>query len=176
MDVEIRRAGPGDAAALALIGQATFLESYAGQLPAENILAHCAHEHAAARYAAWLADADSQVWIAEAARGRAPVGYAVITAPDLPVATAAGDLELKRFYLLSRWHGRGVGAQLMARVAAGAREAGAGRLLLGVFTGNTRAIAFYARQGFAQAGARKFRVGEGVYDDLVLARSFGEGG
>ena len=45
------------------------------------------------------------------------------------------------------------------------------RMLLGVFGGNSRAIAFYARQGYAEAGVRKFRVGANEYDDLVLARS-----
>lgn len=170
MDVDIRRAGPDDAEALALAGRATFLETYAGQLEAADIIAHCAHEHAPERYAAWLADARHLIWIAEAARGRAPLGYAVVAPPDLPVATAADDLELKRFYVLSRLHGQGLGRRLMEAVAAGAHAAGARRLLLGVFSANTRAIAFYARQGFSQAGVRRFRVGEGVYDDLVLAR------
>lgn len=176
MDVEIRRAGPGDAAALALVGQATFLETYAGRLPAANIIAHCAQEHAQARYAAWLADPECLVWIAEAADGRAPVGYALVLAPDLPIPTAAGDCEIKRFYVLGRLHGQGLGWRLMKAVVDGARAAGAQRLLLGVFSSNAPAIAFYARQGFSQAGVRKFRVGEGVYDDLVLARPVGEGG
>lgn len=175
MQVEIRRARPGDAAALALVGRATFLETYAGQLAADNILDHCAREHAPERYAGWLADGASLIWIAEAARGGAPVGYAVIAAPDLPVATGPGDLEVKRFYLLGRLHGQGVGRRLMQTAAAGAYAAGARRLLLGVFSANARAIAFYARQGFSQAGVRKFRVGEGVYDDLVLARCLSEG-
>jgi len=44
--------------------------------------------------------------------------------------------------------------------------------MLGLFSANARAIAFYARQGFVQAGVRSFRAGQGVYDDLVLARMF----
>jgi RimJ/RimL family protein N-acetyltransferase len=39
-----------------------------------------------------------------------------------------------------------------------------------VFSGNDRAKAFYARQGFTQAGVRRFQVGANAYDDLVLAR------
>ena len=171
MHVEIRRAGPDDAEALALVGRATFLETYAGQLQAVDIIAHCAHEHAAERYAAWLRDPRHLIWIVEATHGRAPVGYAVAAPPDLPVATGPDDLELKRFYVLGRLHGQGPGRRLMAAVAAGAQAAGARRLLLGVFSANARAIAFYARQGFSQAGVRRFRVGEGVYDDLVLARA-----
>jgi hypothetical protein len=34
-----------------------------------------------------------------------------------------------------------------------------------------RALSFYARQGFSQAGVQKFRVGSQVFDDLVLSRS-----
>jgi ribosomal protein S18 acetylase RimI-like enzyme len=170
MQVEIRRAGPDDAAALALVGQASFLETYAGQLPGADIVAHCANQHAETRYAGWLADGGPAIWIAEAAHGQAPVGYAVVDASDLPIAAELGDVELKRFYLLGRCQGQGVGAELMRRIVDGAQAAGARRLLLGVFSANARAIAFYARQGFIQAGERKFRVGEGVYDDLVLAR------
>lgn len=134
MHVEIRRAGPDDAAALALVGRATFLETYAGQLDVANILAHCAHEHAPERYAAWLADDGYRIWLAEAAQGRAPLGYAVVAAPDLPVATGPGDVELKRFYVLSRLHGQGLGWRLMEAVAADARAIDAQRLLLGVFS------------------------------------------
>jgi ribosomal protein S18 acetylase RimI-like enzyme len=174
MLVNIRPARPDDAAALALVGQASFLETYAGQLPAADILAYCADDHGVDRYAGWLAERGCRIWMVEAAEGGAPVGYAVVADPDLPVATDACDLELKRFYLLGRLHGQGLGARFMRSVVEDARAAGARRLLLGVFSANAQAIAFYARQGFTQAGVRKFRVGEGVYDDLVLARSLVE--
>ena len=42
------------------------------------------------------------------------------------------------------------------------------RLLLGVWGGNHRALAFYARQGFTEAGRKAF--GSSAYDDLVLGR------
>jgi len=83
-------------------------------------------------------------------------------------------MELKRIYVLHRLHGRGLGAKLMAQALADAAEAGASRLLVGVHADNTHALAFYARQGFSQAGVRKFRVGGRVYDDLVLARLTGQ--
>lgn len=41
MSVTIRPCVAGDEAALALVGQATFLETYAGVLPAGDILSHC---------------------------------------------------------------------------------------------------------------------------------------
>ena len=41
----IREAGEADAAALALIGAATFLETFAGILDGEAIVGHCAAQH-----------------------------------------------------------------------------------------------------------------------------------
>lgn len=170
MDVNIRLCGPADAAALALVGQATFLETYADVLPAADIVAHCAREHGEARYAAWLERADYRVWIAELAATGVGVGYAVLCPPDLPVPLGPGDLELKRIYLLSKFQGGGVGARMMAAACQAAAAAGAGRMLLGVYGINHAAIAFYTRQGFAKAGVRQFQVGANTYDDLVLAR------
>lgn len=170
MEIRIRRCGPGDAAALALVGQATFLETYPDILPVADLVHHCTHQHAASVYAAWLEDPSAAVWIAEAAETGAPVGYAVLCRPDLPTAVGAADLELRRIYLLSRFHGGGLGEGLMAAALQAAREQGAPRVWLGVYDGNARAIAFYGRHGFAPAGRREFRVGARTYDDLVLAR------
>ncbi|MCI3132312.1 GNAT family N-acetyltransferase [Phenylobacterium aquaticum] len=174
MTITIRPCGPADAAALALVGQATFLQSYADSLPAGDIALHCAHEHGEARYAAWLADPAYRIWGAEVAPGGALVGYAVMSPPDLPGADQPGDVELKRLYLLHRFHGGGTGAALMRAVVEAARAGGFRRLLLGVYGENQLAMDFYARQGFARAGVRKFQVGAQVYDDLVLARRLDE--
>lgn len=170
MDVNIRLCGPADAAALALVGQATFLETYADVLPAADIVSHCAREHGEARYAAWLSQPDYRLWLAELATTGVGIGYAVLCPPDLPVPLEAGDQELKRLYLLSKFQGGGVGARMMATACEAAAAAGARRILLGVYGINHAAIAFYARQGFSQAGVRQFQVGANTYDDLVLAR------
>jgi len=171
MNIEIRPCTAADAGALALVGQATFLETYASNLPAADILAHCEHEHGAARYAGWLAQPDTyRLWAAEVAETGAAVGYAMLSPPDLPVPTGPRDLEIKRIYLMSRFHGGGVGARLMAVALEAATEARAPRVLLGVWGENETALAFYARQGFSRAGVRRFQVGANTYDDLVLAK------
>ena len=80
------------------------------------------------------------------------------------------ESEIKRIYLLHRFQGQGLGAQLMEEALADAKAAGFTRALLGVFGRNAAAIAFYRRQGFGQVGVRRFQVGANTYDDLVLAR------
>ena len=82
--------------------------------------------------------------------------------------TSEGDIELKKIYLLSRFHGTGTAAVLFDHALNGA--AGHDRLVLGVKNDNHRAIAFYTKQGFAQIATRRFDVGGTLYDDVVLAR------
>lgn len=168
--VAIRRADAGDAAALSLVGRATFLETFAGVLDGDGVLEHCEVPHSTATYARWLGDGESRLWLAEAALG-APVGYAVLSAPDLPAPDpGAGDVELKRIYLLSRFHGGGLGGRLLELAVDEARAMQRMRMLLGVYARNTRAISFYRGRGFAQVGVRRFRVGRREYDDAVMAR------
>lgn len=171
-DVTLRRCGSGDEAALALIGQATFLETFAGVLGGADILAHCAKAHAVALYATWLAASDHALWLAELAPGAAPVGYLVLAPAQLPLADLdAGDLEIKRIYLPDKLRGRGLGRQLMSAAIDHARAAGARRILLGVYAHNAEAIAFYTRIGFRQLGRRQFNVGGQDYDDNILGLS-----
>ena len=164
----IRSAGPADAGSLALIGAATFLETFAEVHTAAEIVAHCAMEHSLAAYLRLL-DAETDAWLAETSATGAPLGYAILAPPDLPGARP-GDLELKRIYTLSRLHGSGAGPALLAATLARAQERGAARLLLGVYSGNARAIAFYGKAGFARIAAHRFLVGGTGYEDWVLAR------
>jgi diamine N-acetyltransferase len=165
----IRPARPGDAEALSLVGRASFLETYAGMLSGADLMEFCRTAHDEQLYDGWLASPDHRLFLVE--MEGAPIGYAALTPPDVPIPTGEGDVELRRIYVLSRFHGGGLGARLLTTATDAARQAGFTRILLCVFSVNTNAIGFYARQGFAQAGVMKFRMGANEYDDLVLARS-----
>lgn len=164
----VRRAGEGDVERLALVGAATFLETFADILDGSAVLAHCSRAHAISVYRGYLTQG-AAAWLGET-EGGAPVGYVLLTQPELDGALP-GDLELKRIYLLSRFHGTGLGKVLMDAAIAEARARGAARLLLGVYRQNSRAIAFYRRSGFVDVGTRQFQVGEQLYDDVVLGRT-----
>ncbi len=166
----IRRAGPDDAERLSHIGVATFIDSYTHDIPGEAMVAHCTRQHARSVYEAYLADPSAALWLAEHATTGAPIGYALNCPPDLPVATEPGDRELKRIYVLSRFHGSGAGAALMQAALDEARARGAPRLLLGTYENNHRAVAFYRKNGFDLIGTRKFQVGDILFDDIVMAR------
>jgi ribosomal protein S18 acetylase RimI-like enzyme len=168
-EVSIRRAHPGDEEALALIGQATFLETFSGVLDGAAIVEHCRKAHSTDQYAAWLNERRSAVWLAEAVPGNAPVGYVVVAPVELPSAHPDQDLELKRIYLLGRYQGGGTGRRLLEQAVAHAASSGAVRLLLGVYAGNQSAQDFYRRQGFSHLTERTFYVGGKGYDDHVMS-------
>jgi ribosomal protein S18 acetylase RimI-like enzyme len=169
--LRVRPAVPSDAPRLALLGGATFLESYAHLLPVEDILLHAGKQHAVEKYAGWLADPACHTWLAEAPGG-APVGYLVAAPPDLPLPDLGPqDMEIRRIYVLHRYQGHGIGQWLMEESLSVARARGCERVLLGVYSLNESALTFYARLGFTRIGTREFRVGTHEYHDHILQRA-----
>ena len=166
----VRECGADDADALALVGAASFLEGFAGFISGPSMVAHCRGAHSEATYRAYL-EGGARAFLGEAAtpagENGAPIGYALLTRPELPGAVD-GDIELKRIYLLARAQGSGLaGALLEACIAA---SEGHQRLLLGTHPDNVRAIAFYEKHGFVGLGTRQFNVGGTIFDDIVMAR------
>jgi GNAT superfamily N-acetyltransferase len=184
--ISLRHATPADAEPLALVGAATFLEAFTWMLPGADILAHCTRNHTPEAYREYLAQPATRITLAVVAGG-APIGYAMVTAPDLPSFNVLpGDIELKRIYLFSRFRssrtpvldaaghpipGLRPGQALMNAALADAQSLRSRRLLLGTHEGNSRAIAFYERNGFVRAGTRTFQVGSQCCCDLIFACS-----
>lgn len=178
--VILRRAIAADAAALALVGAATFLEAFTWMLPGADIVAHCAKNHTPEAYAAHLAKPDTRITLAVTGVD-VPIGYAMLAMPELPsFDVLPTDIELKRIYLFSRFRSSATPVEghpgirtaqaLMDAAIADARELGRTRLLLGTHEGNERAIGFYRRNGFSEAGTRTFTVGTQVCCDLIFAK------
>ncbi len=167
--IRIRVCSSGDETALALTGGATFLETFAGVLEGQNILAHCANAHSIECYRDWLTDSRYKLWLAEISPGNAPVGYMAVSPPELPLPDISGrDLELKRIYVFSRFQGKGVGRKLIKEAIAEAYTRKMERLLLGVYVHNDAAISFYTRMGFRRLGHRKFSMGGQMCDDYIM--------
>jgi ribosomal protein S18 acetylase RimI-like enzyme len=74
-----------------------------------------------------------------------------------------------RFYVERALHGTGAAQSLMAAVFAHAAAGDHDGVWLQVWEQNPRALRFYAKAGFADAGTTAFRVGEQVYRDRLLA-------
>ena len=190
--VTLRRGTVADAPALALTGAATFLEAFTWMLPGADIVAHALKNHSADAYAHYLAAPRTRVTLAVTGspfvfpgEPGSIVGYALLCTPELPtIDVLPTDIELKRIYLFSRFRAAPVldatgepipnlrpSQALMDASVSDACSLGATRLLLGTHAENARAIAFYHRNGFTQAGTRTFQVGKQQCCDLIFARA-----
>ena len=165
-----RDADMGDTEALAYLGAATFMATFAFDHPGQPMMEHLRQEHSAEYYAQALRNPATDLLMGETPLG-APVGYAMITQAAHPDLQQEGDLELKRIYLLGPWQGSGNGKGLLELVFAVAEKRRAKRLLLSVYEKNVRAIGFYERAGFAAIGETVFMVGPVPFRDLVYARN-----
>ena len=171
LGISIRPAVSGDEIALATVGSATFLESYSETIPGADLIQHCQKEHAPEVYRGYITSNDPNYacWIAEYSGTGAPIGYAVTSAVEAPTEGRPGDIELKRIYVFSKYHGTGTGRELMMCALGHARDIGAKRMLIGTYDQNHRAVAFYQRAGFEKVGERRFLVGNQIFDDIVMA-------
>jgi ribosomal protein S18 acetylase RimI-like enzyme len=162
----IRRCQLGDEASLSLLGKATFLETYADSTRGVDLLDFVEAEHSAQRYRSWLESEFAQIWVAETTVGRSAIAYAVaLTAPNDGLAR---EIEIKRLYVLNRFHKRGLGSCLLNEVLAHARQTGIAELFLRVQKINQNAVNFYSGRGFRVVGEETFKVGAQDHPALVM--------
>ncbi|MGH2627709.1 MAG: GNAT family N-acetyltransferase [Anaerolineales bacterium] len=170
----VRTATGADASLLAELGAETFRASFGAYSSPEDMAAYLAASFRPEVQAAELADGASLFLIAAVA-GEA-VGYARLRLGSPPeVVRGRSPMEIVRFYSRKDWIGRGVGRALMRACLEAAEHLGCDRIWLGVWERNQRAISFYRKWGFAQAGTKTFRLGNEVSTDWVMERSV-EGG
>ena len=167
MTVGLRLAGVEDASILSRIGAESFTETF-GHLYQPNDLALFLTNHGVEQWRRELSDAEFAVLIAEDA-GQA-VGYAKIGPPHLPFEPRGVAVELRQFYVLEHWQGRGLADRMMQWVVDEAERRGGNDLYLSVFVDNHRARRFYERWGFVAEGRYAFMVGSHADEDVVMRR------
>lgn len=163
--IAFRDAAPADAAALVDLARTSFSETFGHLYQAEDLAAFLAG-HTLARWTAELADPAYSIRIGEA--GAAAVAYAKLAPVSLPVEAIGPATELRQFYILKPFQGRGHADTLMAWVLDTARARGAEELFLSVFVDNHRARRFYERYGFKEVGIYAFMVGNHADEDHLM--------
>jgi len=164
LEFAIKRCQVGGETRLSLLGKATFLETYAGNAEAADLLAFVETEHAAERYRLWLESDFAKIWIAETIPGHSAIGYAVALAPS----DGGLGVGIKRLYVLHRFEQNGLGHLLMNENLATARHHGIAELFLRVQKANQSAVNSYSRNGFRVIGEESFRVGARDHEALVM--------
>jgi diamine N-acetyltransferase len=166
--IAIRRASADDAEALAAFAEQTFRDTFAADNDPGDLDAYCAAAFSVTAQRANLQDPAIDTLLVE--EHGALTAYAQLRDGGPPEISGPAPVELWRFYVARTHHGRGIAQALMQAVVRCAAARGGRTLWLGVWERNLRAIAFYARQGFADVGAHEFVLGKDVQVDRLLAR------
>jgi ribosomal protein S18 acetylase RimI-like enzyme len=169
LSLSIRLAGPADAAAVGEFGERSFRETFGPDNRREDMDAYCASTYPVERQRAELSASDRVTLLAEV--DGALAGYAQLRDGPAPGCVTGPDpIELLRFYVDRRWHGRGIAGALMEQTIAHARRRGRRTIFLAVWERNPRAIAFYRKQRFREVGSQPFQLGRDVQTDRVMVR------
>ncbi|MBA3346514.1 MAG: GNAT family N-acetyltransferase [Gemmatimonadales bacterium] len=165
----VRRGTPDDAARITEFAARVFRDAFEADNRPEDVVAHLAATFTPERQSAELRDPSWTTLLMEEAAE--PAGYAQLRQGPAPACvTGPNPVELVRFYVDRRWHGRGNAQSLMASVLVAASEMGE-TLWLSVWERNARAMAFYRKSGFVDVGSKIFRLGGDAQSDRVVARS-----
>lgn len=169
MPTTLRRACVDDAAALSDIAIATYAETFGDSYPPQDLQAFLHAHYSLEPQRAELADPHAAAWLLEA-DGRA-VGYLAAGPNSLthPLA-AAGDIELKRLYVLASHQNAGHGERLMAAFLEWLDSPSPRTLWVGVWSENHGAQRFYARHGCHKVGEYDFIVGHSRDREYILHR------
>lgn len=172
--IVVRPATLADAAPLAALKLRVFRETFldggfAIPYPANDLAHFEARSYAPAVVAAELADIEHATWIAE--QGDTMVGYAHVGPCKLPHPDARpGAAELYQLYVARDGQGTGIGGQLLSRALDHLAASRPGPVWLGVWSGNARAQAVYARRGFRKVGEYRFPVGAWEDEEFIFRR------
>jgi ribosomal protein S18 acetylase RimI-like enzyme len=156
-----------DLETLQQLGRTTFFETFAAANTEENMATYLEQGFSREKLTRELSNPHSAFYLAER-NGRA-VGY-------LKVNTGAAQTELRddqameieRIYVLKDYHGAGVGQALFEKALHLATEAGVSYVWLGVWEKNTRAIAFYTKNGFTAFDKHVFTLGNDQQTDVMM--------
>jgi ribosomal protein S18 acetylase RimI-like enzyme len=167
--IQIRLAQPSDAVALSDLAVRTFRDTFAAANTAEDMAMYLAKSYSVAQTEQELADPAMATLVAES--DGTLIAFAQLRLGSAPPGPeTAAPVEIWRFYVDQPWHGRGIAAELMARVESHAADHGAQTLWLGVWEHNARGIAFYRKTGFTDVGEQEFVLGTDVQRDRVMLR------
>ena len=171
MDWLIRPAGPGDATELSELAERTFRDAFSSTNTEENMNLHCARAFSPALQLAEISNPHIVTLVAQSRAGLVAFAQLHLRSETPACVSAPRAVELHRIYVDKSFHGTGLAVDLMEKVIRIAEQHGAGAVWLGVWEHNPRAIRFYQRSGYVEAGDHVFVMGTDRQRDIVMVRS-----
>jgi ribosomal protein S18 acetylase RimI-like enzyme len=167
--MNLRPAAPADAPALASLGTEAFVAAFGHLYRREDLALFLDEYRTARKYAEDMRDPGTRIVLAE--DGGSLLGYSLLVLgkgfDERPPPHPARPAFLSQLYCAPDATGQGVGAALIERAIAEAREWGAEAIQLSVYAENFGAQRFYARYGFEKVADISFWVGNHRDDEFL---------
>lgn len=145
----------------------TFTETFAGQNTESDMQKYIAEKLSIETLSAELNNPGSEFYFIRS--GNEVMGYLKLNSGSAQTEkNNAGSLEIERIYVLKKYHGKGLGYLLLKKAIAIGREKQDAYIWLGVWEENTKAIAFYHKNGFTAYGKHLFKLGNDQQTDLMM--------
>ena len=166
----LRQGRPDDALCLGVLATQVFLDTYATGGIRPTLAREVLSAYSTAAFETAMARADTRLCVAEVDAHL--VGFAQVTlGAGHELAPLGAPAELLRLYVQEPFTGRHVGTALLKQAEAMAQQAGAAVMWLTPWVHNTRALAFYARRGYADHGPTWFHFEGESHVNRLLART-----
>lgn len=165
-----RSAQPSDALPLSRLAEETFRATFAAENSEEDMELHCRRNYGISIQRAEIIDPGMVTLLC--AEGERMLGF-VQLCWGIPPEDVTGHHpgEIRRLYVVKDAHGTGVAQGLVSTGLDALRERGSDMAWLGVWEQNPRAIAFYRKCGFTEAGSHIFTLGNDPQRDIIMVRS-----
>lgn len=172
--INFRPGERNDAVTVAALSVQVFLGTYATEGVRADLARAALRDYSEQAFLARLANPGCRFVLAEAQSGL--VGFAEV---DVVAKTAAVEglpgCELVRLYVQPQAQRSGIGAALLNEAEVLVRNVGTSHLWLTVWEDNLPALAFYARMGYADAGATVYSLEGREYGNRVVAKRLSAG-
>lgn len=159
---------PADAPELAHFAVQAYADAYLGSSMAPEQITG---EVAAGQWVRKIEQAGQEDRIIVARYGGALVGYTQFGVADRDVGAIAPDsMELRKLYVATEMHNRGIGRQLMGAALSDEAMSAASLVYLWVWGENDNATRFYGKYDFVSAAQRNYVSRGRLTHDLLMVR------
>jgi ribosomal protein S18 acetylase RimI-like enzyme len=166
--IDHRVAADADAGAIAGLATLVFLDTYAPQGIRPDLAREAFASCSTAAFAARIAESQTTFLLVES--GEYLLGFAEVTSGRrCPITGVSFALEVVRLYVHPKFHGRGLGKELLSRAERHARSMGSEGVWLTVWSENAAALAFYERLGYKVVGTHEHVFEGRGYKNHVMA-------
>ena len=169
MNAYLKTCTADDIDALRELSIKTYYETFAAMCAPEDMEEYLARAYDKAKLCKELDDENS-LFLFLYYDGKL-AGYLKLNeAPSQTDINDAESLEIERIYVAGEFQGEGLGRFLMEQPLRIAAEGKKKYVWLGVWEKNEKAIRFYKKNGFYEAGTHTFVMGEDVQTDYIMRK------